>query len=430
MSEGGTEGELRSARAVPVLLPVLLGTALLVLFAASFPARGYGDDVLFVQCIVHGQPFAPHFLFLPLARLLARSLAALGLDPFHVLRLLSAAGAAAGGAFLHAAARRRGAGIGASLVLVLLVLGAPSALFFATAPEVHGLHLGALGLLAWSLARLEPRSSPAALFLVGLGLGLAVGTHSSGVLLLPGAAAAYALATPGRGRRARALDLAALAVAGALTLACKLAFNRATTGGALAQDVSPTAFLGVIGRKLAAGYGWREFVGYLSGDWVAPAFLLAVACAAALGALAARRRALALSALAALAPYGVVFPLFGYPEHGAYYVVTLPVLAALLLTAFLGRGEPRARWSALAWVPWLVACAGAPLRPDELQALLGALAPAALAGLALVAGAAFGLPRLPRRRALAALAIGGALQGVGAARTLVAYDAEEDPDLA
>jgi hypothetical protein len=55
----------------------------------------------------------------------------------------------------------------------------------ATAAELHALHFGALGFALWVIARLSPRARLAA----ALGLGplavLLVGTHKSGVLLLP-----------------------------------------------------------------------------------------------------------------------------------------------------------------------------------------------------------------------------------------------------
>src|SRR5262245_15706566 len=91
------------------LAPALLFAALLALFVASFPVRGYGDDSIFVDGIVRGRGASKHFLFLPVARALAWLGAHAGLDPFRVLRLISAAGMAAGGAALFALARRRGA---------------------------------------------------------------------------------------------------------------------------------------------------------------------------------------------------------------------------------------------------------------------------------------------------------------------------------
>src|SRR5262245_10898621 len=109
MPDGPHSGDRSGARPVRErLAPALVLVAALALFAISLPARGYGDDVLFVNQIVRGAGTPRHFLYLPLARSLAWLGAQAGLDPFRVLRLLAASGMAAGGAWLFAAARRRG----------------------------------------------------------------------------------------------------------------------------------------------------------------------------------------------------------------------------------------------------------------------------------------------------------------------------------
>lgn len=408
----------RSLRAACVLFVLAFA-----LFVALLPARLYGDDVWFVRCIVQDEPFPSHFLYMPLARRFARLGAWLGLDPFLSLRALSALGGAAAVALGFAAARRRGLSASAALCFAALPACAASGLFFATAAELHALHLAAVGLLAWCLARLHPEAPARRVFALGLAFTLVVGSHQSGVLLLPATIALGWLATRPRGTARRRRDVAAFALAGLLGLGLMAACTRFESGRWVAAD--ETAAL--LSRGLAARareLGWRELTGYLSRDLVLPAFGLVLTGALAWGALLRRRPALGAAVALALLPYLLFFPLFHFPERGAYYLVCLPALAGVLLLVL--RESPPRPWLALV----VLVALGSLARPDELERWLGPLAPAALAALLSVAGLLLA-PRPPtpapsatRVPALAALALLCTCSFVGALRTLRHYDRE------
>lgn len=408
----------RSARAALALFVVAFG-----LFVALLPARLYGDDVWFVRCIVQAQPFPSHFLYMPLARRFADVGAWLGLDPFLSLRVLSALGAATGVALCYAAARRRGVPSAGALCFAVLPASAASGLFFATAAELHALHVGAVGLLAWCLARLGPEAPARRVFALGLAFTLVMGTHQSGVLLLPATVTLGWLATRPRAAARRRRDALAFGLAGLLGLALMAACTRLESGRWLAADETAALLSrGLLAR--ARELGWRELVGYLSRDLVLPAFGLVLAGAGALGALLRRRPAPGAAVALALLPYLLFFPLFHFPERGAYYLVCLPVLAGVLL--WLLRGPVPRPWLALL----TLAALGSLARPDELERWLGSLAPGALAALLLAAGLlaaprpAPAAARGPASGALAALALLCASSFVGALRTLRHYDRE------
>lgn len=412
-------------------LCALLFAGVLALSLLLAQRRLYGDDVWFVRCIVQEQPFASHFLYMPLARRFARLCAwAAGLDPFRSLRVLAALGAASAAALLCAAALRRGARAGAAALFALLPLASASGVFFATTGELHTLHLAALGLCAWCAARLGPDVPARRMLALGLAYGVVVGTHQSGALLLPGVLAFALLALRGRPPRSLARDAAAFALAGALSLAAmrlchglEAALPGAGAGGG---DV-----LGPMLAQMRAGLAqrWRELGArdlalYLARDGVASACGPILAGAAAWGFLCRRRPALGAALAAALVPYGLFFPLFHFPERGAYFLVTLPFFAGALLAALCGapRVAPRAIAPVLA-----LAGALAPLRAEELEALLGPLGPLVLAlalfalGLALPpARAGAPAPRAPLvlTAALLALTLAGGL------RARAAYDRE------
>jgi hypothetical protein len=414
-----------AASRVPRLaLPLALFAGALLALLLNLPARTYGDDCFFVWCIVRHQVFAVHFLYMPLARAWAHGWALLGVDPLLALRLLSASGAAAGTALLAAAARRRGLGPGAAAALALLVLTANSAWFFAGAAEVHGTHLAAVGLLAWTLAGFGPASSPRRALAAALVFGVAVGAHKTSALLLPGVLCAYALATPGRARAARARDAAAFALGGALALGAQLAVQALATGApAIGQD-TPGYWLAHLPEHLA-NLAPRALVEFLGRDFAAPAFALAWLGAVAAGSLLRARPRHALALAATVLPHLVFFPLFGYIERGAYYIPILPVLtwAAARAGALGGeRGPAQRAFTALAL---LAAAAGALLTPPE---ILAALRPAGLC--ALLAAGALGGFLFPRhaclgraRAAQVALAL-AACQLIGSQRDLRAWDSE------
>ncbi len=401
--------------------------AVFLALVALRPERLYGDDVFFLRCIVDDFPFAPHFLFMPLARGVARIGAACGLDPLGSLRLLSAAATAGSAVLLFGAGLRLGLGRYAAWLAALVVVSAPSTVFFGTAAEVHAPHLLAVAFLSWSLARLRPSARPRDVAALLVAFILVVGTHKSGILFAPAVLVAYLLRTPGRPRRNDLL----LGLAGVLGFAfVKAGFTWLETGSAGGREDSPLFYWEALSARIANGYGPSDFLAYLASDLVAPAAGLALGAAAGLGALV--RRAPRQAAFVALAagPHVVFFALFNYPEHGAYFVALLPLAACCVFAWLLGTradtpqpATPRlvsALFPGFALVLVLVAAGSSETFLDTLPApaLVGLLA------------ATFGttlflpLPPLPRRSAPIALGVFLGLQAATAVGHILDFDRE------
>jgi hypothetical protein len=404
-----------------------LGVALFALafafLALQLPERLYGDDVFLVRCLVRDKSYPPHLLYLPLARAAARAGLALGLDPFASLRLLAALGFAGGTALTFAAARRAGAPSTVAVGTALLLFAAPGTQFFGSAAEVHGPHLLAVAGLALALAGMRAGSGPVRVLVTGLALAVVIGTHKSGVLLLPATVVAYVVATPGRGRAERLRDL----LAGALALVVALCVGALIRRLEVSEPTEPALrYIEGIRERFAAGFGPLDWLAFSGEAWVAHGFTAAVAGSFAVGVLVRTRPRAGLVALATLAPYGLFFPLFGFPERGAYYLVLVPVLAAALAFApATGRTGGTRPVPVLGSLVLVIALLGGLARPGE---LLGACPSAALMLLPAAAFAAGWLARaLPfgsdlRGPVLLALA---AASLVGARRELAHYDAAQ-----
>jgi len=411
------------------------GLALFAALAALFgglalllPEHLYGDDVFFVHCIVSGAPFSAHFLFMPIARGAANALARAGLDPFATLRLLAALGTAAGAALLFAAARRRGASALEAALLALLSASAASTVFFATTAEIHGLHFAAVGLLAWTLARLGPTSRAPAALSVGLAAGLVVGTHQSGILFLPAAAAFYLAATPGKARADRLRDLGAFAAAAVLVGLARAGALALETGHAFGAGSLASRYWKAFQGRLAGGWGVGDALDYVSRDAVAPAPGLALLGAFSIGLLLRRRPVLGGILALAVLPHTVFFALFDYHERGAYFVATLPALAAAVLVA--ARSEDAERPHPLGTLVFVAGVVLAGISPDVLAARAGGPWLAAAAGASFLVGLVLGRSWQPAGYALGLLLFLLAAQTVGSARMLVDRARTPDPVLA
>ena len=415
--------------ATPGLRTPALGPCL-ALFAGVFfavlavrPERTYGDDVFFVWVVVFDRVFTAHFLFAPVAKAWTAGLAQLGCDPLEALRWLSNLAAALAAVLLAAAARRRGAGPAASAVLALLVITAASTWFYAGAGEVHMVQLAACALLAWTLAGLGPEANAGRFFALALVFGLAVGAHRSDALLLPGVVLACLWATRGRPDR-RAWKLAAFALGGALALGGMMLLQSSSGGQALGEQDSPLYWLKGLGSELRQADP-RTVATFWASEWIAPAFPLTFLAAVAVGGLLRRRPAPALAGVATVLPHALFFPLFGYEERGAYYIVTLPVFTWLIARAWNAAGEaqrsaPQGLWTAGVLA---VAAAGACFTPEELLARVGSAGLLGLVAVGFAGGLALprpGGPGWPRATWLG-LALAGC-QLVGSQRCLASWD--------
>ncbi|MBL8695420.1 MAG: hypothetical protein JNJ88_15120 [Planctomycetes bacterium] len=161
------------------------------LLGALFPHRGiYNDGIFFVQWLSDWTPIQPdrevwlypHLLYIPLAKLFHEAASALlGLRIDESLKLFSAVCLGAAGPFLVRFFTALMSAPRAAFATALVLLS-PSVWFFAGATEIHTLHL--LGVsLAISMA-VRPCGCRPLLGFAAAGAAV-VGTHLSGILLLP-----------------------------------------------------------------------------------------------------------------------------------------------------------------------------------------------------------------------------------------------------
>jgi hypothetical protein len=135
-------------------------------------------------------------------------------DLAYRTNLLSAVGAAGGGAVVFLIARRLDLGRGAAAFAALLLLTSTTLWSQAVVTEVYGPNAFMLALVLWSLlawaARVERgHDAPGALALAGLLFGLSLGTHLSNLTLAPAFGLFVLLVDPRTARRPRTLGLAA-----------------------------------------------------------------------------------------------------------------------------------------------------------------------------------------------------------------------------
>lgn len=295
-----------------------------------------GPDLL--RLLHEGNPHPWHVGYLPLLSLWRDLLGAVGIE-LSLLRLgtsLSAVGAAAGVAFVRAAAGRLSSRRCAELATALVALN-PATMLFATVVEFHAVQFAAVGAATWWAVRTAQArwSRPA---MVGAMVGLAVLTHaafllhSSGLLLPAWVLPFWCAVRLREGGSVREWWLPA--IAGAVHLALWLALPQVFV-----------AFYGVHGDFRRA-YSMETSIGrpqsidwtpvIFAQEWLRPLAPISVLCV-----LAALRRALRLELLAlgiGLVPflYLCVRQLVFEPENGAYLLPLVP--AAALLTA---RSLPR-----------------------------------------------------------------------------------------
>ncbi|MEZ5990336.1 MAG: hypothetical protein R3F30_14690 [Planctomycetota bacterium] len=261
-----------------------------------------------------------HPLFLPIARVLAAPLLALGVSPFRCLTLVSALGTACGLFALGRAAARLAVPARERAVLLLAIAACPSVLFFATVVEFHGLFL-AFAALAWRAAvglerwLAQPDGSAVeagrrrgrvlgAGAVLGVATAVAAMVHGFGQLLIV-VLPCWVVARRGRDWRGA---LAPLAVACATHVALGLAVSVASGGAGGRQ-------LGYFAPFLADLAPVRELAAGLVDEWLLAFLPLSLTCFLVAG-RARERLVLGLAVAGYLVLTWILTP--GLSERGAY----------------------------------------------------------------------------------------------------------------
>jgi hypothetical protein len=165
-------------RIAPLLVPASVYLLCILLYRERLVSDG---DTFLISARAGHWTSEPHFLYMPIVRVVAAVGQTLGLSLVVAMAQASALGVALGSACAVIAARRTGLGRGAAAMCGLLTGTVPSALFFGSVLEIHGVFFGACG-LAW-LAATTPRRRAGVSLTVGALCGIAAGTHASGHLL-------------------------------------------------------------------------------------------------------------------------------------------------------------------------------------------------------------------------------------------------------
>ena len=343
-------------------LPLMLALVALGLYLALPMGRFFSDSHYLLGRVANGAPPYYNVAYLPLGQLADLVLGGwLGTE--RALEVLSALGVATGVGLTVAIARRLGCGVPGQLTAGALLALAPGALFFAGVIEVHALQLpgaGAAVLLALVAADRRPGQAWALIALAG---GVALASHISHALLLPGllvlawgreadaveAGPGGMLERPGRDRRGLALGPAGVPwLLGLAILASGAAVWLAVTDfdtWSVHPGLQWLGTLQVFGERFLSSLGERgpfeprEVLAYLHLELVVPLALLLVGLVAGPILVALReeptehgpaRRRFALRALVACVPAFLVLPQGGVLEHGGYFLTLGPLLAVLV----------------------------------------------------------------------------------------------------
>jgi len=347
----------RRSRQTELAVMVFLGAVLPVWAHILFQDRMLIDGAGLATFYARGDLLAHHFLYLPVARLLAPLAAVTSPgDPIEATRLLSAVAYGVGAAFTWLFASevawrgpgvkrdvdgvQRYDGVGLSpelqaLAGTLLVAFAPAALFFATAVEVHALSFATVSFAAWATLKLPWRVPALATVLAALLFALAFWAHQLHLLLGPGFVLLCGVAARWAGkplsRSSLVLGVGPALLAGAVG-ASALA-NRLRTGSWMPSASDELDILSAFHRPPeAARFWWDGWLLPLS--LAAPALLLGLAR----GSFAAGVRVML--SVSVLVPTAFLFA-WGVSEHGGYLLGQAPFLAALIAgaVAWMSRAE-------------------------------------------------------------------------------------------
>ncbi|MBL8898421.1 MAG: hypothetical protein JNM84_12365 [Planctomycetes bacterium] len=318
------------------VLALLIGSAALLVYAATPDAVGHGDEQVFLAALSMGDGgLGYHLGYLPLARILVE----LGLAADAALIWVSRASGALAVAAGYVVARLAGSARGEALLLAGALALTPSVWFCARSREVHALQL-ASALLALAVAMRARRATWKLPWLICAAL-LALVSHPVNALGL--GLLVLVARVPSSVRR--------LTLLGALLLPLGMAFLALdTTGDALRQRLpmvgSSGGLLTGIGVWLGVcleyqpAFALADLLEHAWLDWVSPQALWVPAAWLALLALPSASRAEALSWWIAAAPAYLILPaLLRVREFGGYFA--LPMGLALLCVARLAVSTER-----------------------------------------------------------------------------------------
>lgn len=341
------------------LIPALAAVAVaLAAYAPTSPPGAFSDAVWIVHGI--GQQEAPshyHVAFFPLARIFRAVGGALfgWSDELSLVWFSRTCGALAAGVVAWSLGRRGRPGVLAAAGGLLVALS-PGPWLFANVAEVHALQLlgAALGLESARLARGATGWRAWALLLVGSAA--VVGSHLTGVVLLPTLVWIARGPCDWRGRAGagrEGIGRAARAAAGLSTLALLLVLALRHLDGlrdALFDSV-PGQVLSEVARmwieQVAAGQFFPpgEVARFLRDEWILPAGLLTPLAVLALTDRSTRPAALVASLTTV--PYVLLFPQLGVREAGAYFLPLLPLYAFAGIHWLERRTRPLGAWGLL-----------------------------------------------------------------------------------
>lgn len=332
----------------PVALALCAGGV--VLFGLFFQHVFYGDAPLQLVSYRAHQPTGHRLHYW-----LTTGLGALGLSPLTAIQAASFVPAGLALGVLYTALVRAGARRSGALVGTLLLAMTPSALFFATTVEVHGLQLlgASVGLLcAVHMAR---PSSPslAALWAWSLLAIVALGaTHPMNLQAGGGLAVLFLVGLRARGASTRAMLLvAALAALGVAAVAVLVSYGYLDR-----QGWSVGVLLDSFKWRWSAPAPGSELPAPLANGLhavIEPAAWLLLVGALGLLSLGRKKRGLGLGLLAWVLVPALVLMGPDFTERGAYFIVALPALAlgaghlasqsrvlgAICLVALLGQAQ-------------------------------------------------------------------------------------------
>lgn len=339
---------MSSRYALLVVFLVALG-----LFAATVQTTAFSDAVYLSAKVESGPKPYYNALYLPLGWAFHRLVSlVLDWDAFEALGLFSALCGAGAAAFLAVCLRRIGCSPGWRIAWGLFFVVTPGVWFFSTTVEVHSIQL--LGTsAATAMCLLARRESPGrALALVYAACALALLSHLTTVLILPGFVVLARGDGPGVGLGLKGLPWKAtlLVHVGLLVVVVGVFWAYSANPTGLSRS-NPLEALEVFFRKYVTKlkngrfYGPSEIADFLGGEFLRPAGLLAVLPLVRV--FAPRRNRLFLPAFVAALPYLVLLPQGGIREQGGYFVSFFPlfVLATADSVAAIGERAPaRARW--------------------------------------------------------------------------------------
>lgn len=307
------------------------------LYLATLQADTFSDGLHLAQLAAESPEPYYHVLYLPVAWAFHAAFGGLlGGDAVASLQLLSAVATAGALALLARTLVRDGLEPATAALWLVVAAMAPAVWFFATTAEVHGLQLLAVTGAILLAERAREAAPTGAIVRLAVACVLAIASHVTAVLVVPGLVVLAFRREPGRGVGARALlgaAVGAILLLGAAELAARGSESERSALRPLNVLWIYTNDFLIRGLETRGLFGAGEMLENLAEEVLLPAGTLL----AALLALAVReQRRVALALVASAPAYLLVFPQTGIPEEGGYTLTLFPLLALLGGRALVG----------------------------------------------------------------------------------------------